>query len=54
MNKLVELEFLSGDLSTQDAFTELYERLLNECQTTNDQEMLRAPCNGFCLSKGHS
>jgi len=42
IGKLIELEFLSGDLRTADRFNEFYTILLNECQATNDQGMLRA------------
>lgn len=39
---LARLEFVSGNLSTLDSFTDLYETLLTRCQETKDKDMIRA------------
>lgn len=39
---LAKLEFVAYDLNIMDAFANLYEELLRECQETDNTEMARA------------
>lgn len=40
-NRLVELEFLSCEFESMDAFSELYGLMLAECQVLGDKETLQ-------------
>ena len=41
-NKLIELEFLSGQLTTMNQFADLYDSMLNDCKARGDTTTAKA------------